>query len=103
MMFTESLYKSVNIMPYKPGGRRKCGEASNWKAALSSGAEGFRHGGRMPIWCKGPLLDNPDFHQKHPLKRDEDMPNISASCVQEKLAAGGATGTSPVDNLLLST
>lgn len=99
---TEALWKSTNSMPYKPGGRRKCGEASNWKAALASGAEGMKHGGRMPIWCKGPLLDDPDFHQLHPLKRDEDMPTIHKACASEQVAAGGATGTNPTDTLLLS-
>jgi len=96
----EALWKSTNIMPYKPGGRRKCAEASNWKAALASGKE---NGGRTPIWCKGPLLDNPDFHQKHPLRRGEEMPSIHQTCVKEALAAGGATGTNPVDALLLSS
>jgi len=100
---TEALWKSTNNMPSKPGGRRKCGESGNWRAAMSSGAEGFRHGGRMPIFCKGPLLDNPDFHQLHPLKRDEDTATIHSSCVKEQLAAGAATGTCPVDALLLSS
>lgn len=100
---TEALMKSVDVMPYKTAGRRKCGEASNWRAALSSGCEGRTHGGRTPIFCKGPLLDNPDFHQLHPLKRDEATVNISNACVAEKLAAGTATGTCPVDALLLSS
>lgn len=100
---TEALWSSVDVMPYKKAGRRKCGEASNWRAALSSGAEGCKHGGRMPIWCKGPLLDNPDFHQQHPLKRGEVNVNISNTCLLEQLAAGGATGTSPVDALLRSS
>jgi len=100
---TEALWKSTDVMPSKPGGRRKCGEASNWRAALSSGAEGMKHGGRMPIFCKGPLLDNPDFYQLHNLKRDEATVSISNACVKEQLAAGGATGTSPVDGLIRST
>lgn len=100
---TEALWKSTDVMPYKSAGRRKCGESQNWRAAMSSGAEGCRHGGRMPIFCKGPLLDNPDFHQLHPLKRDEEMATIHRSCVKEQLAAGAATGTSPVDGLLLSS
>lgn len=98
----EALWKSVDVMPYKSAGRRKCGEASNWKAALSTGREGFRHGGRMPIWCKGPLLENPDFHQLHPLKREEDVVNIHTTCTKEGLRAGGTTGTSHVDALLLT-
>lgn len=97
---TEALWKSVEPIRVKTGGRRKCGEESNWRAALSSGRE---IGGRMPIWCKGPLLDNPDFHQIHALRRGEEMPNIHESCVKEQLAAGAATGTNPVDALLLST
>jgi len=100
---TEALWTSVDLMPYKKGGRRKCSEASNWKSALSSGAEGFRSGGRTPIWCKGPLLENPDFHQLHPLRRGEATVNISNHCLKEQLAAGTATGTSPVDGLLLSS
>jgi len=100
---TEALWSSTDIMPYKNAGRRKCGETSNWRAALSSGAEGCKHGGRMPVFCKGPLLDNPDFHQLHPLRRTMDMPSIQKSCLKEQLAAGGATGTSPVDGLLRSS
>lgn len=99
---TEALWKSVDVMPYKTAGRRKCGEASNWRAALSTGREGYRHGGRTPIWCKGPLLDNPDFHQLHPLKRHEDPVNLSTACVKEKAAAGTCTGTCPVDALVRS-
>lgn len=99
----EALYKSVNNMPSKPGGRRKCAEASNWKAALSTGREGYKHGGRMPIWCKGPFLEDPDFHQLHPLKRDEDTHTISTTCRKEQMAAGAATGTCPVDALLLTS
>jgi len=100
---TEALWKSVDVMPYKKAGRRKCGEDGNWRAALSSGAEGYRHGGRMPIWCKGPLLENPDYYQLHPLKREETAVNIHTTCVKEQLRAGAATGTCPVDALLLST
>jgi len=99
----EALWKSTNNMPSKPGGRRKCGEASNWKSALSSGAEGFKHGGRMPIFCRGPLLDNPEQYQIHNQKKGVDMPNIHSSCAKELLAAGSATGTSPVDHLVRST
>jgi len=99
----EALWASTLIMPAKRGGRRKCSEASNWKAALSTGKEGYKHGGRMPIFAKGFFLDNPDQHQKHPLKRGEPDVNIHQSCVQEQLCAGAATGTSPIDSLVRSS
>jgi hypothetical protein len=98
----EALMKSTMIMPYKSGGRRKCAEGSNWKSSLSSGAEGMSHGGRYPIFAKGPLLENPDWYQKHPLKRHEDHHTIHSSLAAEGMPAGGATGTSAFATLVRS-
>lgn len=98
----EALMKSVGNMPYKSGGRRKCAEASNWKSCLSSGAEGMTHGGRYPIWAKGPLLEDPDSWQRHPLVRHEKEIGIHASFKAENMPAGSATGTNTLATLVLS-
>lgn len=90
---TEALWSSTVIMPYKSGGRRKCGEDSNWKCALSAGA-------KMPIFAKGPLLNDPDRHQLHPFSSGEEKVNIEKSCSAEQLRAGGTSSTSPVEALL---
>lgn len=90
---TEALWSSTLIMPYKSGGRRKCGEDANWKCSLSAGA-------RMPMFAKGPLLDEPDRHQVHPLNSGEEV-NIHKSCKLENVAAGGTSSTAPLNALLL--
>jgi len=99
---TEALWSSTMVMPYKSGGRRKCAEASNWKSSLSSGAEGMTHGGRYPIWAKGPLLEDPDSWQRHPLKRHEPERSIHKSLHTENMPAGSASGNNALSILVRS-
>lgn len=88
----EALYSSTIILPYKKGGRRKCGDDNHWKGVLGGGS------GKYPIWCKGQLLDDPDRHQVHPLAKSTGQ-NIAATCSAANLAAGTPTGTIPRENL----
>eukprot|EP00928_Gymnodinium_smaydae_P081453 TRINITY_DN64974_c0_g1_i1.p1 TRINITY_DN64974_c0_g1~~TRINITY_DN64974_c0_g1_i1.p1 ORF type:complete len:292 (-),score=36.58 TRINITY_DN64974_c0_g1_i1:104-979(-) len=87
----EALYSSTIVLPYKKGGRRKVDDDNHWKGVVGGSK-------KYPIWCKGPLLNDPDRHQVHPLTKGFEQ-NLAASCTVANLAAGTPTGTAPCDNL----
>eukprot|EP00929_Paragymnodinium_shiwhaense_P035325 TRINITY_DN19083_c0_g1_i1.p1 TRINITY_DN19083_c0_g1~~TRINITY_DN19083_c0_g1_i1.p1 ORF type:complete len:295 (+),score=44.99 TRINITY_DN19083_c0_g1_i1:145-1029(+) len=92
---TEALMSSTIVYPYKKGGRRKVDDPNHWKASCAVK--------RRPVYFKGPLLDDVDRLQIHPLNRAEhggsEFQNIHKSCSAAELAAGTPTGTCPVEAL----
>lgn len=92
---TEALLSSTIIYPYKKGGRRKVDDPNHWKASCAVK--------QRPVFFKGPLLDDVDRLQVHPLNRVEnggsEFVNMHKSCSAAELAAGTPTGTCPVEAL----